>query len=96
MYSNRRVRHALLNSGPLPGKTSSARAKTGRGSKTGNASNNIALIFCDDVANCGENVSEDAETNDVEAEVGLIEKADPESAMPAARVFPVREIIHDD
>src|ERR1700712_3510948 len=46
-YSNCRVRQALLNSAPLPGKISSALANTGRGSMIGKPSKAIALIFID-------------------------------------------------
>src|ERR1051326_335656 len=45
VYSNWRVRHSSLSASPFPGKSSSARAKTGLGSKIGNASNAMALIF---------------------------------------------------
>src|SRR5580658_324205 len=45
VYSNWRVRQALLNSNPRPGNNCSTRAKTGRGSKIGKASNAMALIF---------------------------------------------------
>src|SRR6516162_2041980 len=44
VYSNWRVRQALLSSEPLPGKSSSARAETDRGSKVVKPSNAIALI----------------------------------------------------
>lgn len=44
-YSNCLVRQALLSSAPFQGKSCSASAKTGRGSKIGKASKAIALIF---------------------------------------------------
>src|SRR5258705_3664649 len=60
VYSNCRVRHTLDNSAPRPGKSSSAIAKMGRGSKIGKPSKAIALIagFASAAAAAGVNIVE--------------------------------------